>query len=146
MTTKSTTLALIAGAIAATIAFPATAQAGAAPSFQTPSGNIVCWMAPNAVSCDVVGYTHSVKQLPAYCAPAGGASSARLYEGKRPYMSCNQIPPGGYQGPRTDETLEYGQTRSVGLMTCHSEPSGVTCADNSTGHYFQVSRDSYQLG
>ena len=146
MNTKSTTLALIAGAIAAGIAFPATAQAGVAPSFQTPSGNILCWMAENAAACHIVDYTYSVKQLPADCAPAGWASSFRLYEGKQPYMSCNESPPGTYQGPRTDETLEYGQTRSVGVMTCNSEPSGVTCTDNSTGHYFRVSRDSYQLG
>lgn len=146
MNTKSTTLALIAGAIAATIAFPATAQAGAAPSFQTPSGNILCWVAGNAVSCHIIDYTYSVHQLPADCTSSGWASSFRLYEGKQPYISCNQSPPGTYLGPRTDETLEYGQTRSVGVMTCHSEPSGVTCTDNSTGHYFRVSRDSYQLG
>ena len=39
-----------------------------------------------------------------------------------------------------------GQTKSVGLMTCASEPSGVTCTDTSSGHFFRVSRDSYELG
>jgi hypothetical protein len=42
--------------------------------------------------------------------------------------------------------LDYGQTRSIGVMTCDSEPSGVTCTDNSSGYYFRVSHESYQLG
>jgi hypothetical protein len=43
-------------------------------------------------------------------------------------------------------TLDYGQTHRVGSITCASEPSGVTCTDTSTGHFFRVSRESYQLG
>jgi len=42
--------------------------------------------------------------------------------------------------------LDYGQTRSVGTLSCDSEPSGVTCTDSSTGHFFRVSSDSLQLG
>ena len=33
-----------------------------------------------------------------------------------------------------------------GKITCDSEPSGVTCTDTSTGHFFRVSGESYQLG
>lgn len=44
------------------------------------------------------------------------------------------------------QTLAYGQTRSIGAITCSSEPSGVTCTDSGTGHFFRVSRDSYELG
>jgi hypothetical protein len=54
--------------------------------------------------------------------------------------------PGAYSGLRAHSTLDYGQTRSVGVMICASEASGVTCTDTSTGHFFRVSRDSYQLG
>jgi hypothetical protein len=44
-------------------------------------------------------------------------------------------------------TLDYGQkTRSLGAISCDSEQSGVTCTDTSTGHFFQVSSDSYQVG
>jgi len=32
------------------------------------------------------------------------------------------------------------------MMTCDSEPSGMTCTDSSTGHFFRISRESYQLG
>ena len=30
--------------------------------------------------------------------------------------------------------------------TGRGEQSGMTCTDASTGHFFRVSRDSYQLG
>jgi hypothetical protein len=43
------------------------------------------------------------------------------------------------------QTLDYGQTRSVGLITCDSEPAAMTCTDNSTGHFFRVSSSSFQL-
>jgi hypothetical protein len=43
-------------------------------------------------------------------------------------------------------TLDYGQMRSVGAITCASEPSGVKCTDSSTGHFFRLSRESYELG
>jgi hypothetical protein len=42
-------------------------------------------------------------------------------------------------------TLSYGQTRSADPITCDSEASGMTCTDSSTGHFFRVSRESYQL-
>ncbi len=34
----------------------------------------------------------------------------------------------------------------ISSITCDSEPSGMTCTDSGTGHFFRVSRDSYQLG
>jgi hypothetical protein len=44
------------------------------------------------------------------------------------------------------KTLDYGQTFSRGAITCDSEPSGVTCTDTATGHYFRVAREDYELG
>jgi hypothetical protein len=49
-------------------------------------------------------------------------------------------------GPDAPSPLDYGQTRTLGSISCESEPSGVTCSDSSTGHFFRISRDSYQLG
>jgi hypothetical protein len=142
--TKLTVMA--AATIAATIALPATAHAGVPPAFQTHSGNIMCWMAQKTAACRIVDYTYSVQQLPTDCASPGWPSSFWLHAGKPPALECNEDPPGTYHGLRTETTLDYGQTRSVGVMTCASEPSGVTCTDTSTGHFFRVSSDSYQLG
>jgi hypothetical protein len=44
-----------------------------------------------------------------------------------------------------EPTLDYGQTISAGTITCDSEPTGIKCTDSS-GHYFRVSKDSYNLG
>jgi hypothetical protein len=48
--------------------------------------------------------------------------------------------------PPVNETLAYGQARTFGSITCDSESSGMTCTDSSTGHYFRISRDTYELG
>jgi hypothetical protein len=58
---------------------------------------------------------------------------------------------GCYQGsssldrPRV-ETLGYGQSRSMETVTCESERTGITCTDNSTGHFFRLSSEFYELG
>ena len=59
--------------------------------------------------------------------------------------------PGRHAGVRRHKwaalpTLDYGQTRCLGPITCDSEPTGMTCTDTSTGHFLRVSRESYQLG
>ncbi len=42
-------------------------------------------------------------------------------------------------------TLQYGDTRSVASITCESKPNGITCTDSSTGLYFRISGESYDL-
>ena len=42
--------------------------------------------------------------------------------------------------------LDYAQARSAGAITCSSEQSAMRCTDVSTGHFFRVSRESYELG
>jgi hypothetical protein len=51
-----------------------------------------------------------------------------------------------FSGQYAPPTLDDGQTHTVGSMTCASDPAVVTCTDADTGHFFRVSRDSYQLG
>ena len=114
------------------------------PSFQTPSGNITCWVAEISVSCVVNNHT--------YAPPPGDCALAQnfdwrdfvLLQGKSPELRCSSqfdLP-----SDMTPMTLDYGQTYSYGVMTCGSEPAGITCTDNSTGHFFRASPESYQLG
>jgi hypothetical protein len=141
-----TKLALIATAtVPATIALPVTAQAGVPPSFQTPSGNVLCWVTDNAASCRVINHTYAVTPPPGDCTLPGWGNSFLLDQGKPPFLTCDSDPSGTYNGLRTHTTLGYGQKQSAGVMTCDSETSGVTCTDSSTGHFFRVSSDSYQL-
>lgn len=137
---------IAAAAAAAAIALPATAHAGVPPSFQTPSGNIMCWVVNGTAMCRIVDYTYSVSELPPDCGSPGWPNGFWLKEGEPAVLDCGSQPPGTYTGLRSDVTLDYGQSRSAGTMTCTSELSGVTCADASTGHFFRVSRDSYELG
>jgi hypothetical protein len=113
--------------------------------FQSPSGSIRCHMTVNYkgtryANCTVEDATYAVP--PDQCQLPGTVHLPQfvLAQGNAPDLSCVS----GSVNPPT--TLDYGQTRSVGAITCSSEPSGVTCSDSSTGHFFQVSRDSYQLG
>ncbi len=41
--------------------------------------------------------------------------------------------------------LGYGSRTVAGPISCDSQPSGVTCTDTTTGHFFQMSREKYDL-
>jgi hypothetical protein len=155
MRTTITKLTLIATAtVALAIVLPATAHAYDG-SFQSPSGNIYCLTATqsdgtNRADCQVQRHTYAVPPpnyvatdgSPAVCHLGGWGSQFSLTQGNPAQMVCQ----GGVLTVPPMPTLDYGQTRSVGAITCDSEPSGMTCTDSSTGHFFRASRDSYQLG
>jgi hypothetical protein len=54
------------------------------------------------------------------------------------YQNTNLDPPADLK------TLAFGQTLSAGPITCDSEPTGIRCTA-SNGHFFRVSRESYEL-
>jgi hypothetical protein len=159
-----TTPALIASStLAATIIFPAIARAdNNYRRFQSPSGDILCVMVRNHDINDKADYgkgegTCQV-QNPTYAPPPpqyvavdgsiggcyllGWGSQVSLSQGSPPHLDCV----GGDLVYPPLPTLEYGQTASLGAITCASEPSAMTCTDTSSGRFFRVSRDSYQLG
>ena len=138
-------LALIApAAIAAAIALPALANAGVPPAFQSPSGNIMCWVGQNMATCHIVDYTYAL--APGTCPDGEFGGQILLKKGEPAAVRCGSTPPGTYVGLRTQTTLDYGHSKSQGVMTCASEQSGVTCTDTSSGHFFRIAKDSYQLG
>ena len=92
-----------------------------------------------AVACQVRNHTYPQPPLPD-CPVAGRAYS--LHGGAPASLECQ----GGLIVGSLPPTIDYGQTRSVGTITCDVEPSGVTCTDSNTGHFLRLSRDSYQLG
>jgi hypothetical protein len=138
-------LALIAAATAAaTIGLAGTAHADAEIGFRSPSGDVVCVMSggqdgKGSVACQVHNHTYPQPPLPG-CSLAGREYD--LVQGAPAALGCQ----GGMIADPPPPTLEYGQKRSVGTITCDVEPSGVTCTDSSSGHFMRLSRDSYQLG
>ena len=135
-------LTAIAGA-ATMFALPTgTAQADTPQSFVSPSGNIVCGLGTGLdgkanATCEIRDYSFAAP----HCAQGGG-NEFSVTEGQAASPRCHtdtNFVPGR-------PILQYGQSRSAGPITCVSEPSGMTCTDNNTGHFFRVSRESYQLG
>ena len=150
---KTTQIVLIATATAAApMALAATAHAEITGYlFQTPSGNIGCTMIDHGdgtgyAVCRIRDHTWVAPPPGGDCAiePGGGAGSdLQLFESGPPCVGhwMGQI----FEAPHLP-TLDYGQTHTVGTITCDSEPSGVTCTATRTGHFFRVSREYYQLG
>ena len=145
-----TTTATVAAApaVTVTVAPPTTAVAQPAAngpaSFASPSGNIHCSLSAfggqTQARCEVVDHTWQAASAPADCHLNWGS---RLYltQGGDASLGCY-----GQEFPPVNETLGYGQSRSFGTLTCDSDPTGITCTDSSTGHYFRASRESYELG
>jgi hypothetical protein len=131
----------VLAALAAAIALPAAAQADSSP-FISPSGNIDCQIDAGGAICDIHDHTYQPPPPPPCAEHSPWGSRFVLEAGKAATVVCHSDSlrvPG-------EPTLDYGQTKSAGTFTCASDPSGVKCTDSSSGHYFRVSRDSYDLG
>jgi len=145
---KITMHALIATATAAaTIGLAATAHADEIYDFLSPSGNIVCFVSTsfdgtNGAECEIRDYTYVAPPKPPGCQLGGWGDRFSLKQGSAPVVHCH----GDTNFVHGLPILPYGQMRSAGPITCNSEASGVTCTDRSTGHFFRLSRESYQLG
>lgn len=155
--TASLRLALIAAAsAAATLSFAAPANADYSNvQFLSPSANIRCQIENDDGTafavCKILDHTWEAAPSE-YCqqasvpgATGGPGSDLQLGKNSPPCLGPHTIQI-FYSGPDAPPVLEYGQTRTLGAISCESEPSGVTCTDGRTGHFFRISRDSYQLG
>jgi hypothetical protein len=131
----------VLAAVAAAIVLPASAEADSSP-FISPSGNIDCQINAGGAICDISDHTYQPPPPPPCAEHFPWGSRFVLEAGKAATVVCHSDSlrvPG-------EPTLDYGQTKSAGTFTCDSEFSGMKCTDSSTGHYFRVSRDSYDLG
>jgi hypothetical protein len=152
---KIAMIAALSIATAATaLPLAAIAHADTEYGFVAPSGNINCSMSlqsdfvnngikqtgSNIVQCELGDYTWRLLQG---CPSKVVGVAFRSDDTAPPVAGCEKYP---NQLPLPWPTLNYGQTRTVGAITCDSEPSGVTCTNSNTGHFFRVSRESYQLG
>jgi hypothetical protein len=155
MATRIALIATATGAIAIALPTPASADPTDQPeNFLSPSGNINCsitfeppfaangvnYPGNNYVQCELSDYTW---QLPQACPTGVVGVSMRADAAAPPVPGCWKFP---NQLPLPWPTLDYGQTRSLGVLSCDSEPSGITCTNANTGHFFRVSRESYDVG
>jgi Family of unknown function (DUF6636) len=143
------TLALIATAtVAATFALAAPAHADVNFNFHSPSGNIYCAMhadgdGKSRTTCITADHTWvAPPRSPDCSADQRWGDALSLYQGSAGFQCYRRLP----DDPTAGQTLNYGQTLANGTITCESEPAGMTCTDTSTGHFFRLARESYQLG
>jgi hypothetical protein len=142
---------MCAAITAATIGFPASAHANPfSAQFQSPSGDISCNLvnAPpsdklgfgkNFVQCDIVNQSWVPPRPP----PPGRTDATTTL-----VLMRGQLPIVGY-GPgalAASDPESSDQPVTAGAITCSSEQSAMRCTDASTGHFFRVSRESYELG
>ena len=143
---------------------PAAFAFGAAPAqaddnyqqFASPSGKIRCILdgaaaRPPVAACQIGDHSYAATpglardQNGGRCPPGSDLGrDFRLDQGRTAYVTCTYSALGSGFGDWSP--LAYGQTRSLGAITCDSEPAGMTCTDSGTGHFFRVSSESYQLG
>ena len=94
-------------------------------TFHAPSGNVSCEILSNGALCSV-----------------GSISTTFAFSDGQ----AGQIESGASLPEGAGELVPYGNTVSAGTVTCtvplSSEPRGITCADNESGHGFQASRVS----
>ncbi len=148
-------IGMIAGACAivgaATIGSAGSAHANPySEQFQSPSGDISCNLVnypptdklgfgKNFVQCDIANHSWVPPRPP----PPGRADATSTF-----VLMRGQAPIVGYS-PGTlaaSDPVNYDQPLSAGAITCSSEQSAMRCTDISTGHFFRVSRESYELG
>jgi hypothetical protein len=113
-------------------------------AFQSPSGNIVCGIGSSTTTaspCAKSAATAGLHRRVHHPCEAGWGDRIEMDQGSPPALSCHTDTLRG----TTEPPLAYGSTRAAGEMSCDSELSGITCTDASTGHFFRISRDSYEL-
>ena len=129
-----------------TVTVTVTPQPQASGPFTSPSGNIHCTMftgtdGQSTARCELVVDPGWVAPPRSPNCQLDWGSRLEVSEGSAAAFSCY-----GQDLPPTQGTLAYGQKRTLGSLVCASEPTGMTCTDSSTGSYFRISRESYQLG
>jgi uncharacterized protein DUF6636 len=124
--------ALILGLLAGT--------AQASTGFQSPSGNIGCFIGKSGVRCDIRARDWSPPPKPASCDLDWGQGVAVDKRDRKAYWVC-----AGDTTLGAGDALDYGRSIGAGLLICESEESGMTCRDTETGRGFTISKQAYEI-
>lgn len=118
------------------------ASANTAWIFQSPTGNIACHMSETGAACDIGQYQYTPPARPSNCDHLWGDRVAFDHGGGPAFFGCHWA---SFLGGLP--TQGYGIPLTAGSITCIiDETVGVTCRDASTGHYFRLSQQSYDVG
>ena len=111
------------------------AQASAAVSFHSPSGNVRCVIAAKVYTrCDITKRDWTPPPKPSSCEfDWGNTLEVRLKGRGRFGCVSDAIDPG--------RVLRYGEAISRGRFRCRSRTSGMRCVNTRNGHGFALSRE-----
>ena len=129
-------IALVCAAILGALAGTAQASTG----FQSPSGNIGCFIGTGGVRCDIRARDWSPPPKPASCDLDWGQGVA---VGKRDRKASGVC--AGDTTLGAGRKLGYGDSSWRGDLRCRSRRSGMRCRNLRTDHGFALSRDSARL-
>ena len=108
-------------------------------TFATPTGNITCRLHRRYASCDVAQYSWSLTSADTASCGETALAGLSLADGAVSFDCRTDV-----LVPDPQRVLGYGQSVTVGRITCSSASSGTTCRDRRNGHGFFVSRQSYR--
>lgn len=108
--------------------------------FQSPSGNVGCYIDPTTVRCDIAERDWPLPPRPADCYSEIDFGQGLILSDGQARFVCAGDTALGY-----GEALAYGDAIASGSIQCDSAESGITCRDNATGHGFAISRQAYQI-
>ncbi|MBD8505343.1 hypothetical protein HT102_02425 [Hoyosella sp. G463] len=129
---------------------------GEVVSFESPSGNILCWFGPRlagshgpegrnspAVACQIKSAEEPRPPRPEHCDEnIAWYLSAVLLDGEAMKGTCSN---GAIAPTGPSAALEYGQHLTAQGVRCASEASGVTCTDLGSGAGFRIAREGVDL-
>jgi hypothetical protein len=114
-------------------------------AFQSPSGNIHCalfsYEGQTSARCDVAEHSWAAPPPGPDCHLSFGSRLLLIQGAPAAVFDCY-----GQELPAADRTLAYGESWSIGTLTCDSQIVGIACGDSSTGRSFFVARETYRLG
>jgi len=141
----------MATAAAAAIGLATTTHADKGASFQAPGGNVACDMGGEVTVayCVIANYNFVP---PLNCPPGQVANAFSVRQGgAADGPQCRLTSDGFFDRRRA--TMDFEQTQRMGTLSCQfsmgatqSQPWSTLCRDDSTGHYFRVSTENYELG
>src|SRR3954470_10845725 len=110
-------------ALTATVAGLAAAPGAPAKSgpFQSPTGNIGCYINRDFARCDIGAHDWATPKKPRSCDLDFGGGLAVDKTGRAEFLCAGDTTL--HQGP----ILGYGHSRSAGRFTCTSKAEGMTC-------------------
>ena len=106
--------------------------------FHSPSGNIACALMSGEFAgarCDMRSLTQSFPKRPSDCELDWGDSFAIDAGARQGVVLCH----GDTVMDPNAMVLGYGQSATLGEITCTSESSGMTCL-NAKGHGFSIAK------